>query len=263
MKVSLIISTYNWKEALNLCLKSVKNQTVLPDEIIVADDGSRSDTKELIDAFRNQIPVPVIHVWHEDTGFHLASIRNKAFAKAQFEYVVQIDGDLILHPYFIADHISFAKEGSFVTGSRSKIREDLSCRLMKEGNIDVSVFMKGTSNFINGLHLPFLSRFSEKRKANDIFAARGCNMAFWRKDLLAVNGYNEDFEGWGREDTELVYRLMNIGLEKRFIKFRGIVFHIHHAERTQSDKLDQNDRLLADSVKRMLKRCDRGIDLYL
>src|SRR5690606_26502649 len=99
--VSLIISTYNWPEALNLCLKSVSNQVRLPDEIIIADDGSKTATRVIIDAFRDQLSIPVHHVWQEDMGFRKCMILNKAVQKASFPYIVQIDGDVILDPNFM------------------------------------------------------------------------------------------------------------------------------------------------------------------
>lgn len=97
IKTSLLISTYNWCEALNLCLNSVLRQSQQPDEIVIADDGSREDTKLLIADFSKKSPVPIIHVWHEDIGFRKTIILNKAIAKCSSDYIIQIDGDLILH----------------------------------------------------------------------------------------------------------------------------------------------------------------------
>ena len=125
ISTSLIISTYNRSDALELCVKSVLRQSLLPDEIIIADDGSKEDTGELIHQLAASSEVPIIHVWHEDLGFRLASIRNKAIAKASKEYIIQIDGDIVLHKDFVKDHVRFAKKGSFVTGSRVLIREGL------------------------------------------------------------------------------------------------------------------------------------------
>src|SRR5687768_1923232 len=85
-KTSLIISTYNWPEALNLCLQSVCSQSVLPDEVIIADDGSTIETFDMIEEMKRRFPVPLVHVWQEDDGFQLAKIRNKAIARASHEY---------------------------------------------------------------------------------------------------------------------------------------------------------------------------------
>src|SRR5687767_9054063 len=104
MKTSLIITTYNWKEALDLTLRSVARQVEMPDEVLVADDGSRPDTGELIRAWAQRLPVPVRHIWQEDLGFRLARSRNRAIAAATGEYIVIVDGDMALHSHFIADH---------------------------------------------------------------------------------------------------------------------------------------------------------------
>lgn len=114
IKTSLLISTYNWCEALNLCLNSVLQQSQQPDEIVIADDGSREDTKLIITEFSKKSSTPVIHVWHEDIGFRKTIILNKAIAKCSADYIIQIDGDLILHKHFIKDHIRFARANMFV-----------------------------------------------------------------------------------------------------------------------------------------------------
>ena len=102
--VSLVTPTYNWPNALELLLLSIKQQTVLPNEVIIADDGSRPETTELIKKFQEDFPVPLFHVWHEDHGNQKPKIMNKAIAQAKFEYIIEIDGDIIMHPNFVEDH---------------------------------------------------------------------------------------------------------------------------------------------------------------
>lgn len=131
MKVSLVISTYNWKDALCLCLLSVTRQTVIPTEVIIADDGSRSDTKLLIEEFKNHFPCPIKHVWHEDNGWRKCIIMNKAFAVCEGDYIIEIDGDIIMHSHFIEDHVTEATPGCFLVGSRGKINEKLLKRLLQ------------------------------------------------------------------------------------------------------------------------------------
>ena len=116
--VSLLVSTYNWKEALALCLRSAFSQTVKPDEIVIADDGSREDTRELIENMKKKTDIPVVHVWHEDKGFRKTNILNKAIKKISSEYIIQIDGDIVMDKNFISDHLELVEEGYFVCGSR-------------------------------------------------------------------------------------------------------------------------------------------------
>ncbi|WP_409966384.1 Chondroitin synthase [Mycovorax composti] len=260
--ISLIVSTYNWPEALRLCLMSIRAQSMLPKEVIIADDGSGKATEQLIDEFRKDFPIPLIHVWQEDKGFQLARIRNKAFAKASGDYIVQIDGDLILHKRFIKDHFDFKRENCFVTGSRVIMSPELSERLLKKKDIKVSVLSKGITNVFNGLRIPFLSRLMHGYRQNDIMYVRGCNMAFWKKDLITVNGYDESFVGWGREDNDIAVRLNNAGVQKRTMKYAGVVFHIYHPMKSHAD-LEKNDYLLRKAVEEGTILSSLGISQYL
>lgn len=159
--VSLIVTTYNWEKALNLYLNSVLRQSVLPDEILVADDGSKEPTRLTVEAFARISPVPVRHIWHEDDGFRLTVIRNKAMAAAQSEYLIQTDGDLLLHPDFIKDHLSIAEAGYFISGSRVLLDESLSASLLADPNHipHLSFWTRGMKNRANSLHIPLLGRF--------------------------------------------------------------------------------------------------------
>ena len=261
LNVSLIISTYNWPGALNLCLQSVLHQSVLPNEIIIADDGSKEETRELINSFKEICKIPLIHVWHEDKGFRKTMIMNEAFTKVSYPYIVQIDGDIILHKDFIKDHIRFAQSKSFVSGSRVIIDEKLTKKLIQKKQWKFSIFTNGLRNRLNGIRIPFLSKFQEHYRQNDIIYVRGCNMAFWKEDLLRVNGYDEEITGWGREDNELAARLINTGICKRVIKFSAIAFHLHHNLRSR-DSVDQNDVILNKTLSEKRIRCKQGIDSH-
>ena len=135
MRISLIISTYNSPEALDVCLRSVLRQTSSPYEVIIADDGSTDSTPEVIDRFTKEAKFPVVHVWQKNEGFRLATIRNKAIARAKGDYIVQIDGDIMLHPEFIADHAAAAVRGHFVCGSRVLIQKELTEKIFADRRI--------------------------------------------------------------------------------------------------------------------------------
>ena len=231
---AILISTYNSPSFLRLCLESVAGQRVMPDEILIADDGSGPETREVVNEFVSRVPVPVRHIWHEDDGFRLGAIRNKAIAAAVSDYIVQIDGDIILHPEFIFDHIRFARRGSFVTGSRKLLDERQTSELL-DGKDFGALFRKSPLRFYP------LTLALQGMRSNDGTYVRGCHMAFWRSDLLAVNGYNELIKGWGREDSELSWRLINFGLKKRFLKFGALEFHLYHPENSRA----QDDRNIA------------------
>jgi glycosyltransferase involved in cell wall biosynthesis len=263
MKVSLIISTYNWPAALNICLQSILFQTRLPDEVLIADDGSGPETRELVESFKSHFPVPIVHVWHPDAGFQLAGIRNKAILVAKHEYIIQIDGDLILHPQFINDHLKLARRGSFISGSRVLLPADFTAQILQTGKIPawLKLYSKG-ENRLNALRIPTLMRLlASEYKKNQPFYVKGCNMSFWRDDLVAINGYNEAITGWGREDNELAVRLINSGKKRLFIKFGGICYHLFHPVVSREMEV-LNDQILSDAIKNKSIIASKGISAH-
>ena len=261
MKVGLIISTYNWKEALNLVLESVKLQTYLPDEIVVCDDGSTQDSAELVKNHQESFSSILKYIWQEDNGFRAAANRNNGINElsGDVEYIVIIDGDMILHPQFIEDHIRFADKKCFVQGSRVLISEEKTTQILRGGEIHsiFNFFSKGISKRKNTIHLGFFSSLFN-RPNKHLKGIRACNMGFWKKDLYAVNGFNEEFEGWGREDSELAARLFNKGLMRRNIKFSAIAFHLYHKEKSKLT-LSINDTQLFQTVNSKMSWCNKGL----
>ncbi len=262
IKTTLLVSTYNWPEALELSLKSAFHQTVLPDEIVIADDGSGQPTRQTIERLTEESPVPIVHVWHEDRGFRKTEILNKALAKASGEYIIQIDGDVVMSPHFISDHLELAESGCFVCGSRVKLSEETTERILSSGRFSLSVWNMPLSFVANSFRSRLLRHFLAWRYARKIDHLRGCNMAFWRSDLLRVNGYNEDLTQWGHEDGEIAYRLHFAGVRKKALKMGGNVYHLHHKEASRGNE----DRHLSE-LERVknghIDWCDNGIDKYL
>lgn len=257
-KPSLIISTYNWPEALALVFQSVKNQTLLPGEVIVADDGSGPETTNVIDDFRKQVSFPVIHIWHEDKGFRKTQVLNRAIETASYDYIVQTDGDIILNKYFLQDHIRFAEPGYFIKGSRGMITQETSISLLEhKRTINLRFYSKGVRSKINATRCPFVTPlfFGNANRSNDL---RGCNFGAWKKDLIAVNGYNNDFEGWGHEDIELAARLINYGIKRRQLKHAAVCFHLFHKINDRSSE-EINLGKYRKAVEEKLVRCNNGI----
>lgn len=260
MDISLIITTYNWKEALRLSLESALLQTLPPLEIVVADDGSRPDTTDLVRSLAASSPVPVIHSWQEDKGFRLARSRNKAIAKARGEYIILIDGDILLHRHFIEDHLAYARPGAFVQGTRVLLGKELSRQILESGRLALPSFARGVENKKNCLRSPLLARlcsFTSRR----LPGIKTCNFAFWKKDALAINGFNEEFVGWGREDSEFTARLLNSGVLRQNLKFLALGYHLFHPMNTR-ERLPINDAILKRTIDQRLRWCERGIDQY-
>lgn len=258
--VSIMVSTYNWPEALERCIQTILSQTRLPDEILIADDGSKEETKLLIEKLKIQSSVPIVHIWHPDEGFRLSVIRNKAIEAAKSEYIIQIDGDILLDPHFISDHLSLVEKNHFLCGSRVWVDQNQSKELLEQkGSIKVDRSKFPMSFILNSLRSKVLSKFlADRYKKNQPAILRGCNMSFWKEDLLAVNGYNESIQGWGSEDSEMAFRLMNKGVKKRFLKFAAVAYHLYHKENNK-DNLSKNDQILKSTIDEKKIWTDYGI----
>ena len=260
MKISLIITTYNWKEALDAVLKSVIRQTRLPDEVIIADDGSRDDTAELIKSWKTSFPVPLIHSWQEDTGFRLAMSRNRAIAKASGEFLIMIDGDMVLSDRFVESYEKSARKGWFIQGGRVITNEVCRDRIIKQG-YRPGFFSAGIRNRKNAISNIVLSKIFSFERNNDK-ATRGCSMAFWKDDVVDVNGFDNRFVGWGREDSEFVLRMLHSGKRRLYLKFAAVAFHLYHNENTR-DSLPENDKLLEDTSVNKIKVAPDGLNVFM
>ncbi|MCF6201578.1 MAG: glycosyltransferase family 2 protein [Hydrogenimonas sp.] len=261
MKISLIITTYNRPDALKLVLKSATLQKRTPDEIVIADDGSTKETKKLIESMGKNSPVPILHAWQEDSGFRAAMARNRAIALSSGEYIVMIDGDMVLHPSFIEDHLSAAEPGCFVQGGRVLLDENATKEAISSGKIDFSIFSKGIDNRKNMIRCNLLkSLFSSKNRS--LKGVRTCNFALWRSDILRANGFDNSFVGWGREDSEFAARLLNGALLRKNLKFAAIAYHLYHKESERAG-LPKNDDILRRTIEEKRSRCEDGIDRFI
>ncbi|TSE10748.1 glycosyltransferase family 2 protein [Aquimarina algiphila] len=258
---SLVTPTYNWPEALELLLLSIKKQTHLPNEVIVADDGSGEDTALLIKKMQKDFPVPLYHIWHEDNKNQKPAIMNKAIASAKYDYIVEIDGDIIMHKDFVKDHLSLAEKGVFLYGSRVNIQENYLNTLFEKKQTHFHFFSKGIKKRGRTLRIPFLAKRYKKEDQRSS-KLRGCNMSFWREDFLKVNGFNESLTGWGIDDSEMIQRLLNIGVKGKRLKFKGIVFHIYHHEQDKSH-IHLNEIIEKETTEKGVTYIEKGVDQYL
>ncbi|MEG0794973.1 MAG: glycosyltransferase family 2 protein [Odoribacter sp.] len=261
IKATLILSTYNRPDALALCLESIARQTVLPDEVIIGDDGSKEATLQVIESYQKTFPVPLIHIWQEDKGFRLAKARNKCIARAQYEYIIQIDGDLILHRDFVKDHLVFAREGCYIKGGRVNINLKLTQKLCSTLNyFQPNFFTSGLIRRENSIHCIPIARFLAPRRKTA--PGLGCNMSYWKKDVIEINGYDEFFVGWGGEDYDLAMRLFHLGKKKLALKFAAIGFHLWHNDLYMDNK-DKNFSYYYNKIDKKAIRCEQGVNQYL
>ncbi|WP_423148705.1 glycosyltransferase family 2 protein [Rubrolithibacter danxiaensis] len=248
---SLIISTYNWPQALELCLISVLNQSVFPAEVIIADDGSGEETRQLIKKYEPAFKIPLKHIWHEDIGFRKTIILNKAIAESSSAYIVQIDGDVILDKNFISDHVTSAEKNTFIRGTRAMLTPEKTKELIAKKSYAISPFSSGVRNRNNAIRI-FSLRSLGSRKEMSSRNVRGSNLSFWKKDFELVNGYNNDLTGWGHEDEELAARFINNGIIKKIIKLCAIQFHLFHpvcAQEKETEHRFEIERVIDEKVQ--------------
>ena len=256
-KVGLLISTYNWPKALETIFASIQNQTRMPDEIIVADDGSGPATAEVIRRWENILQIPFKHAWHEDDGFRKSIILNKAVKLSEVDYIIEIDGDILLHPRFVEDHVRHARRGQFIQGARTMISESRTGEILSQGySGPLHFFSAGIGSRINSLRLPWLSfifKITKQKSTN----TKGCNLAFWKEDFIAINGYNNTFNGWGSEDNEFAARLINAGILKKRLKMAAVCYHLHHKCNSKSEVVANEYRYM-ETIRYKIISCLNG-----
>jgi glycosyltransferase involved in cell wall biosynthesis len=262
-RLALVVSTYERPDALAAVLDSVSRQRAAPDEIVIADDGSGAATTELIQSFRRRSAVPVRVVSQPHEGFRLTRLRNLAIAASTADYLVFIDGDMLLHQGFVADHRRQARHGLFTQGVRVRADAALTARLIADPAMELSPGSRGLG-FLRRAYLLRSRRLAAltRRLANHVIAIKGCNQGFWRDDLVRVNGFNEDIQGWGPEDKELCARLANAGIERQSLMFGGIAVHLHHPPASRA-ALPANLAVLETTLRERRTWCEHGLDTHL
>ncbi|MEN9916587.1 MAG: Chondroitin synthase [Pseudomonadota bacterium] len=253
--ISVIITTYNRPDALHLILLALTQQTLQPNEVIIADDGSGDKTRLLIEQLQNQLNYPLKHIWQKDEGFQAAKIRNKAVLYANNSYLIFLDGDCIPFPDFIEQHHLLAERNWFVSGHRVLLEKKFTQKVLKEflpiykdstRQWLVYYFRRQTNRLFPLLRLPF-NRL-RKLSANRWQGAKSCNLGVWKEDFLTVNGFDESFIGWGYEDSDLVIRLIRSGVKRKSGKFAISVIHLWH-QQNDREKEPININLLKQIVK--------------
>ncbi len=258
MKVSLIITTYNSPVALQKVLDSVLFQKRRPDEVVIADDGSGEDTAEIVRTFGGKASFPVVHAWQENRGFRAAMIRNKAVERSSGDYLIILDGDCIINRHFVGDHAALAEKGHFIQGKRILVnRRALSLFDFRTANSAFSLLRLALTGGISNVHhlvrMPFFPPLSNRK----LKGIKSCNMSFFREDLEAVNGFNEDFVGWGNEDSELACRFFTYGLVKKVHPFMMVCFHLWHP--TNKSVSTGNRQLLQVTMASGEYACKKGL----
>jgi glycosyltransferase involved in cell wall biosynthesis len=263
--ISVIVTTYNREDALDAVLRSLARQSDRNFEVIVADDGSRAATAWMVDAWKGKIGQGVEHVWHEDRGFRAAEIRNRAILASRGTYCIFLDGDCIARPDFVAAHRRLAEPGWFVTGNRILFSPALTAQVLREKlsperwslvNFVVQRLRGGINRVTALLRLPLgpLRRLRQKVWRG----ARSANLAVWRSDLARVDGFDADYSGWGKEDSDIIVRLLRAGVWRKDGVFATGVLHLWHPEADRR-RLPENERKLSAIIASDEVRAHRGL----
>jgi glycosyltransferase involved in cell wall biosynthesis len=237
MRLSVIVTTYNRPDALRAVLDGLNAQSDRGFEVVVADDGSHEDTRTMVEATRAGFSVPLAHAWQADQGFRAGAARNRAAERASGEYLVFLDGDCVPRPDFVARHRALAERGWMVAGNRVLLSESLTQRALEqrmplhawtraqwkaahaEGDINRTLPL-------DDVPLGPLRKLASRRWQR----VRTCNLGVWTDDFRRVEGFDETFEGWGFEDSDLAVRLLNAGVRRKEGAFATGVLHLWHRE---------------------------------
>jgi len=267
--ISVIVSTYNRPDALRLVLFALNEQDTGDFEVIVADDGSSEETKEVIDAVKLRVHYNLSRVWQEHNDFRAAMIRNKGVAKSQGKYLIFLDGDTIPSPSFIRRHKQLAEDRYFVSGNRvllsKKFTEQISggCISIQRWSIWRWLYAFCCRKINRFLPLIFLGdlpwRYGLGTKWEGV---KTCNLGVWRKDFFAVNGFDERYFGWGYEDSDLVIRLIRHGVLRKDGRCAILVFHLWHLKNSRNRERD-NYKLLEETIVSSHVRVEGGIEQIL
>lgn len=263
--ISVIVTTYNREDALDAVLRSLASQSDADFEVIIADDGSGPGTARTIAAWRGRAGRRLEHVWHADHGFRAAEIRNRAILSARGTYCIFLDGDCIARPDFVATHRRLSEPGAFVTGNRVLLSPQLTARVLDEKLAPerwspVRWLGERLGGGVNRLSALFALPLGPLRRlrAGDWRGARSCNLAVWRSDLDRVDGFDADYSGWGKEDSDIIVRLLHAGVRRKDGVFATGVIHLWHSDADRS-LLPDNERKLAAVIDGMRVRALRGI----
>lgn len=250
MKTAVIVTTYNRPDALHAVLTGFFEQTTHQFELFVADDGSRDETRRLVEQQAAHAPFPLHHVWQQDQGFRAAAARNRAVACTDADYLIFVDGDCIPERHFVQRHCTLAQPGYFLSGNRILLAAAFTQQILA-GALPIQRWnatqwlLAWIRRDVNRI-MPLL-RLGDggwrTSKPGQWQGVKTCNLSLWRGDFARVNGFDESYAGWGLEDSDLVIRLLHAGILHKSARFAAPVFHLWHGEHDRN-QLAENQRRL-------------------
>jgi len=268
MFASVIFTTYNHPKWLEKTLWGFSVQSYRDFEIIIADDGSGEETRDIVDCLKPQIDIPIQHLWQQDEGFQKCRILNKAIVASRGEYLIFTDGDCIPHPDFVKNHVALARANTMLSGGYFKMPLDVSQAITKQDILD------GNSTrpaWLLKHGVPFTPKIS-KLYAHPLFGAildaltvtratwNGHSASTWKKHVIATNGFDERMQ-YGGQDREFGERLMNMGIKTRQVRYRCSCVHLDHGRGYASpESIAKNKGIRGHTREHRITRTDHGID---
>jgi glycosyltransferase involved in cell wall biosynthesis len=267
LQISVIISTYNSEEWLEKVLWSYNAQTFKDFELIIADDGSKNATFDLIKRLKVCLDYNIIHVWHEDNGFQKSQILNKGIIACNTDYILMSDGDCIVRNDFVETHIKYREKGYFLSGGYFMLPMSISKLISKEDILNQYCFdldwlkQNGLKSSFKNIKLTakgFLQKILNCITPTNA-SWNGHNSSGWKSDILAVNGFDERMQ-YGGQDRELGERLFNLGIRSKQIRYSAICLHLDHPRgyKTQ-ESINKNLAIRATTVKEKKSWTNYGI----
>ncbi len=272
MKISVIVPTYNRPRALQLCVRSLALQSVLPQEVLIADDGSGTETRDSVALLQDEMiqVFPIRHVWHEDKGFRKPMILNETVRQSSGDYLVFIDGDCMAHRHFVRSHVRNSSPEAILSGKRVEIGKELTETLLSDGTVLNSLTprliwdaARGGSRKVEEafmLSSPVLRRLAHRdRITND--GVWGCNFSLYKDLFVSINGCDEDFRDGSIEDNDLGIRVLNQGKRIRSVRGLAIIFHLWHKSSWsfENEKYQHNLAILNKRIRDKEQFCRNGI----
>ena len=233
MKTSVIICFYDRVDFLAVCLGALGEERDCIHEVVVADDGSGEEVVRKVRELTSRCGFPVVHAWHPRQGARRAAARNNGIRHASGNYLVFLDADFAVLPGAIRAHAAAAKPGRFAAGRCKYTTEEQAARILAEGGspgLLETIYREIPDGPVDREHRrfvrqAFLRRFGLGDPRKSTF---GGHFSVHRADIEAVNGYDENYVGWGAEDMDIAHRMVLAGFRGTSVIRTARVLHLWH-----------------------------------
>lgn len=270
-RASVIFTTYNQPEWLRKVLWGYECQTEKDFEIVIADDGSGEETKAVVNEFKSNSSLKIKHVWHPDEGYQKCPILNKAIIASESNYLIFTDGDCIPRKDFIEVHLKHAEPGYFLSGGTLRLPLSLSRQLTRADIVEQRAFsldwlfrhgLKRSTKSLKLVKAEWLTWFMNFITPTNA-SWNGHNASGWKKDIFAINGFNEDMH-YGGQDREFGERLRNYGIKSKQIRYSAVCIHLEHGRPYKTKESIRKNREIRNNVKRnRIVKTEQGINNHI